>query len=324
MHKILRNGKAKVMRLRFDVLVVLLVLIGGMSIKSYAQQDPMYTQYMFNTQAINPGYVGSWNTLGFMFLTRQQWVGFEGHPQTNTFSVQSYVPNHDNVGVGLSVMHDKTGLEKRFAFFADYSYRLKLNEETSLRLGLKGGFMQYQNNLNEYTLEKDGRSDPMFQGVVSKMMPNFGIGAYLHSERYYVGLSVPKLLENGFNNSQISDKVKAENRHIYIMGGAVFNVNEDIKFKPSTLVKVVGNSPVQVDINANFLLKDKLWLGGMYRTGDSFGVIGQWMFDKSLRIGYAMDFTTSELKNNHSGVHEIMITYEFKWERNTVRSPRYF
>jgi type IX secretion system PorP/SprF family membrane protein len=301
----------------------MLVLVVAMN-TSFAQQDPMYTQYMFNTQTINPAYAGTWESIGFMALARQQWVGFEGAPQTYTFSFQAPLRN-ERVALGLNAISDKVGLEKRFSLFGDYSYMVRITERTNLRLGLKGGFTNYSNNLQAYQLYPDGLSDPLFQGEIdTKFMPNFGVGAFLYNKNYYVGFSIPKLIHNDFKNNFNNYSVQAEMRHYFLIAGVVFDLNEWLAFKPTFLTKATVGAPIEFDFSANFLLTERLWLGAMYRTGDAFGFIAQWVFDKKLRVGYAVDFTTTKLQNHHSGTHEIMVSYELKFLSEKFVSPRYF
>ena len=302
---------------------ILLIVTAGLT--SNAQQDPMYTQYMFNTQTINPAYAGTWESLSFMSLARQQWVGLDGAPQTYTFSMQAPLKN-ERVALGLNIISDKVGLEKRFYVFGDYSYMVRVNEKSNLRLGLKGGFTTYTNDLNAYeTFEYD----PSFQGVINKkFMPNFGVGAFLYGKKYYVGFSVPKIINNKFDNDLDNYSVESELRHYYLMAGLVFDLGENLKFKPTMLTKATFSSetgaPVELDLTASFLIKEKFWLGAMYRTGDSFGFIAQWIFNNKLRIGYAYDFTTTNLQNHHHGSHEIMVSYELKFLKEKIVSPRYF
>jgi type IX secretion system PorP/SprF family membrane protein len=308
-----------------------ILLIVTASLTSNAQQDPMYTQYMFNTQTINPAYAGTWEALSFMALARQQWVGFDGAPQTYSFSIQAPLKN-ERVALGLNLISDKVNIEKRFYLFADYSYLVKIKDNTNLRLGLKGGFTTYTNDLNAYSTfdnHNEGISDPRFQGVINnKFMPNFGVGAFLYSQRYYVGLSVPKIIHNKFDNRLDNHSVESEIRHYYFMAGLVFDLGENLKFKPTMLTKATFSSktgaPVELDLTANILIKDKIWLGAMYRTGDSFGFIAQWIFDKKLRIGYSIDFTTTNLRSHSNGSHEIMISYELRFLKKKIVSPRYF
>lgn len=301
--------------------ILVLVIVAN---TSFAQQDPMYTQYMFNTQTFNPAYTGTWESMGFMVLGRQQWVGWDGAPETYSFSFQSPLKN-ENIALGFNIINDKVGLEKRTSLNGDYSYRLKINSNTDLRLGLKAGFSNYSNNLREYDLFPGSENDPLFQGDIdNKFMPNFGVGAFLYSKYYYVGFSVPKLIQNDFENNYNNYTVGAEFRHYYFMAGLIMNLGESLKFKPTFLTKATVGAPVELDFTANFLLKEKLWLGAMYRTGDAYGFIAQWVFNRSLRIGYAIDFTTTNLQNYHSGTHEVMVSYEIKFLKEKFTSPRYF
>lgn len=291
---------------------------------TFAQQDPMFTQYNFNTQTINPAYAGTWDNMGFLVLGRHQWVGLGGAPKTYTFSMQSPVKAR-NVALGLNVVSDKVGLEKRLMVNVDYSYRLMLNEDLFLRLGLKGGVTNYMNNLTEYTGYPGDAPDPMFMGDMDvRFMPNFGIGAFLYSEDYYVGLSVPKIIQNEFRNNYNNYSTWSELRHLFLIAGYVFDLSNDVKFKPTLLTKATMGAPVELDLTANFLLKDKIWLGAMYRTGDSYGFIAQWIFDNQLRLGYSIDFTTTRLQHYHNGTHEVMVSYELQSLRRRWITPRRF
>ena len=307
---------------------ILVIIASGLTSK--AQQDPMYTQYMFNTQTINPAYAGTWESFSFMVLGRQQWAGLEGAPETYTFSMQAPLKN-ERVALGLNLISDVVGLEKRFYMFGDYSYLLPINEGMKLRLGLKGGFTNYTNNLSEYSTNAPGSGivDPAFQGEIDrKLVPNFGIGGFLFGEKYFVGFSIPKILSHDFENNYNNLSINAELRHYFLTAGLVFDLGENLKFKPTMLTKATFTSesgaPVELDLTANFLIKERFWLGAMYRTGDSYGFIAQWIIDKKMRIGYSYDITTTNLQNFHSGSHEIMISYEMRFLNEMFASPRYF
>ena len=307
---------------------ILFLMVSGLL--SNAQQDPMYTQYMFNTQTINPAYAGTWESFSFMVLARQQWAGLEGAPQTYTFSMQAPLKN-ERVALGLNLISDVVGLEKRFYMFTDYSYLLPINEGMNLRLGLKGGFTNYSNNLSEYITNVPGSGiiDPSFQGEIDrKFVPNFGIGGFLYGKKYYAGFSIPKILSHDFENNYNNLSVNAELRHYFLIAGLIFDLGQNVKFKPTMLTKATFSSqsgaPVELDLTANFLIKEKFWMGAMFRTGDSFGFIAQWIIDKKLRIGYSYDYTTTKLQNFHNGSHEIMISYEMRFLKEMFASPRYF
>jgi type IX secretion system PorP/SprF family membrane protein len=278
---------------------------------------------MFNIQVVNPAYAGSWERIGFMALTRLQWAGVENAPRTNTFSFQAPL-TRKQVGVGLSVITDEIGHEKRLMVMGDYSYRINLNKHTWLRLGIKGGFVNYSNDLNKYSMQDS--NDPAFQGVIDQeFIPNFGAGLFLHSKRYYFGASVPKLLETKFDVAKESNySVSAETRHWFIMGGYVFPINDEIKFKPSFLGKVVKNTPAQFDLNASFLFRERFWVGAMYRTSKTYGLNVQFIVNDQWRLGYSVDYGSGSFYRKSNGIHELMISYELTKRRKLFRSPRYF
>ncbi|MFV0591316.1 MAG: type IX secretion system membrane protein PorP/SprF [Draconibacterium sp.] len=315
------------MKTKLNIIKVLGILaIVLTAFTSNAQQDPMYTQYMFNTQTINPAYVGTWESVGFMVLGRDQWSGWNGAPETGTFTFQAPLKN-ERVALGLNVISDKVGREKRFYLFGDYSYLLPINDKVNLRLGLKGGFTNYSNNLNAYNVIDNG--DDAFQGEIKNAFkPNFGVGAFLYGKRAYLGFSIPKVVSTTFENDMESFSVEGELRHYFLIAGAVFDLGENVKFKPTMLTKASFTSetgtPLQLDFTGNFLIKEKLWLGAMYRTGASYGFIAQWVFDKKLRVGYAIDFATNNIKYHNNGTHEIMVSYELRFKKEEVVSPRYF
>lgn len=303
---------------------VLALLILSGPLYSIGQQDPMYTQYIFNLQTINPAYVGSWQTMGFLALTRHQWVGFTGHPTTQTFSFQTPLSTQ-NVGIGFDVVHDKLGPEQRIMVNIDYSYRIMLDDIVSLRFGLKGGFTNYNNNLSSLQPYPDGNPDQALLGVIeNKFMPNVGFGMFLSSPKYYLSFSLPRLIQNSFQENSGNFSKMSEVRQFYFAGGIVFNLSENIKFKPTFMTKTIVGVPFQYDLSANFLLAEKFWIGGMYRSGDAFGAIAQWIINSRFRIGYAADFPFTDMKKYQQGVHEIMVSYEIAFTKRRYVSPRYF
>lgn len=327
-NEMLNPKKERTMKTKLNIIKALGILVIALTaFTSNAQQDPMYTQYMFNTQTINPAYAGTWESVGFMALARNQWTGWNGAPETFTFSLQAPLRN-ERVALGLNVIGDKVGQGqvKRFDISADYSYLVPISERTNLRLGLKGGFVNYSNNLEDYNIIDP--NDPKFIGRINSFKPNFGVGAFLYSKRAYVGFSVPRVLNVKLDSDMQSAAVQAEIRHYFLIAGAVFDLGEDVKFKPTMLTKASFTSetgtPLQMDFSGNFLIKEKLWLGAMYRTGSSYGFIAQWIFDKKLRVGYAIDFATNNIKHHNNGTHEIMVSYELKFRKEEVVSPRYF
>jgi type IX secretion system PorP/SprF family membrane protein len=301
--------------------LAILMIMG--TLFSKGQQDPMFTQYIFNLQTINPAYAGSWQNIGLVALTRLQWVDFNGHPSSETFSFQSPLKN-ENVGIGLNVVVDKIGLEKRFSLNADYSYQIGLSSRTTLRFGIKGGFTNYSNNLLAYNLN-DNVPDATFQSnIENKLMPNLGFGLYLLSEKYYLSLSLPKILENTYQANDANYSTKSEVRQIYFAGGMMIGISDNVQFKPTFMTKTIVGTPFQYDLSGNFLIAQKFWIGAMYRSGDAFGVIAQWIINKNIRLGYAYDFTITDLGNFQNGIHEVMLSYEFIRSKRRFISPRTF
>jgi type IX secretion system PorP/SprF family membrane protein len=302
--------------------LVLLILSGPLY--SIGQQDPMYTQYIFNLQTVNPAYAGSWQTMGFMALSRYQWVGMEGHPSTQTFSFQTPFKTQ-NVGIGCNIVVDKLGPINQIMFNIDYSYRISLNDNVSLRFGIKGGFTNYNVDLNSLQPYPDLFPDQAINGMVeNKFLPNVGFGLFLSSPKYYLSLSLPKLIQNSYLKNSGSYSMMNEARQLYLAGGMVFTLSDKVKFKPTFMTKTVEGAPFQYDLSANFLLAEKFWIGGMYRSGDSFGAIVQWVVNNKFRVGYAADFTFTDLKNYQHGVHEVMVSYEITYLKRRYVSPRYF
>lgn len=302
---------------KLQIIVCLLLVLGFLYKSSEAQQEPMYTQYNFNVQTINPAYVGTWESLGFLVLGRYQWVGMNDAPRTYTFSMQGPT-RWEKVSLGLNVIADKVGLEKRLTLAGDYSYLLRLTDRTFLRLGLKAGVTNYSNPLTEYTGYPENGEEVYTEDIDSKYIPNFGVGAFLYSENFYVGFSVPKIIESDLTDNGTHYSAYSEMQHFYLSAGYIFKLSENLDFKPTMLTKYTFGDAPQLDLTGNFLICDRVWLGAMCRIGDSFGFIGQFVLGEHTRIGYAVDFTTSKLRKASNGTHEFMVSYEFgtrdKWD----------
>ena len=306
------------------LLIFIIALICSASL--YAQQDAMFTHYMFNTIAINPGYAGSRDALTITGLHRQQWVGFEGAPTTQTVSAHSPVLR-ENIGVGLSFINDKIGPINMTSFFLDFSYTIKVTKTSKLAFGLKAGTNMMKDELN--TLDLDNPNDAAFQdGMKNQFLPNFGAGLYYYTDRWYVGASIPKILQNDFDNGA-ADAVggsAAEARHYFIIAGTYFNLNDNLKLKPTTFFKYTQSAPFEVDLSAQLIYKDMVWGGLMYRTGDAFGILAGVNITPVFSIGYSFDFSLpNRTFVNNGGSHEIMLRYDFIFgEEKKIRSPRYF
>ena len=287
-----------------------------------AQQDPMYSQYMFNTLAINPAYAGSADLLNVTALYRHQWTQFDGAPVTQTLTAHSPL-GRESLGLGGTIVNDSYGPVQQTAFYADFSYRI-IFDRTKLAFGLKAGASLFQADL--LSLNPLDQDDPAFAGnIESKLLPNFGAGVMYYSDRFYVGLSVPKLFQNKLWDSSLPDfQDNTERMHGFLIAGMVFDINRYVKFKPSMLVRAVNGSPPSADLTANFLFYDKLWIGAMYRYEDAVGLLAQYEINNKIKIGYAYDYTISDLGRYNNGTHEIMLGVDFGRKYGGDKSPRYF
>jgi type IX secretion system PorP/SprF family membrane protein len=304
-----------------SILILFVLLFVGW--KASAQQDPMFTQYMHNPVSINPAYAGSRGTLNFVAMHRQQWVGIDGAPKTLTLSVNSPFLGY-NVGIGLSLIHDEIGPIKQTGIYADYSYHLKVTTKTKLAFGLKGGMNMYDVNLlNLIGAQNDDHLS--LYGARKLFLPNFGVGSYLYSNRFYVGFSIPKMLQNSLSDDENTlNYANKEERHLFLTGGVVLDIAENIKFKPSTTIRIVSGSPVSAEVSAAILLHDRLWVGGMFRLGDSVGALVKFDLTDQLSLGYSYDLTQSGLKPFNQGTHEVFVSYDVAFKSKKILSPRYF
>ena len=306
---------------RFKIIGALLALV---SISAHAQQDPQYTNYMYNTININPAYAGSRGSMSIFGLYRTQWVGIDGAPQTNSFSVNTPL-GESKVGLGVSFVNDNLGITNENTISVDFSYTLGLggrNHDNKLSFGLKGS----ANLLNvEYSkLLNYNPNDPHFQhDISSRFTPNIGAGIYWHTDKSYLGFSVPNFLETTRYDDNIQSTMR-QSMHYYLMGGHVFELNPTLKFKPAFLLKAVKGAPLQADITANFLIHDKFTIGGAYRWGAAWSALVGFQVTDGLFIGYSYDGDTKALKNYNSGSHELFIRFELFNKYRRVNSPRFF
>ncbi len=299
-------------------MAVLAVALGSAG-AGHAQQDPLYSQYMFNTLAFNPAYAGSADVFTAMALSRHQWLGFKGAPTTQTLSLHSPLPGN-KLALGGNLIHDVAGPAKQNTAFIDVAYRLRVTGDTRLAFGLSGGFNHFQADLAALsTVEQD----PHNAAISGKLLPNFGFGMYLHGPRYYVGLSAPKLLENEIGEDGVV-ATNREKRHYFAMAGYVMPMGPDLMFRPSVMLRTVEGAPLSLDLNANFLLRERVWFGAMYRLGNALGLMAQYQVNEQLRVGYAFDMTTTRIGAYNAGTHELMLGYDMKYTKGRTISPRYF
>lgn len=313
----------------YRLLVILFILIGINSV--FSQQDPQYTQYMYNTMSINPAYAGSRGMLSATALYRNQWLGLDGAPQTQTVNVHAPI-KYSRLGVGLSIINDQLGegVTQETFFDADISYTIQTSYQGNLSFGLKvgGSLLNIDfTKLNQYDdVELTGQNN-----IDNKFSPNIGAGIYYHADKYYIGFSVPNMLTTDHfdtsNNSNSSTSYVAASRvHYYLMGGYVFDLDYRWKFKPTLLTKYVSGAPLQVDMSANFMYDESVTFGVGYRFGAAVtGMVG-FQLNEALAVGLAYDREVTALGGTqfNNGTVEIFLRYEFSRNYRRVTGPRFF
>ncbi|WP_158730034.1 MULTISPECIES: type IX secretion system membrane protein PorP/SprF [unclassified Flavobacterium] len=296
------------------------------SVASYAQQDAQFTQYMYNTININPAYAGSRETMSIFALHRTQWVGLDGAPVTNTASINTPI-NGSNVGLGVSIVNDKIGPSDENNISADFSYYINTSEDFKLSFGLKASA-----NLLNVNFDKLNQYDPndysFENNIDNKFSPNIGVGLYWYSDKTYIGLSVPNLLEtqhfDRYAGVGSGSYIARERINYYLTAGHVFDLDYNLKFKPAMMTKLVQGAPLQVDLSANFLINDKFTVGAAYRWSAALSAMVGFQVSDSWFIGYGYDMETTRLANYNSGSHEIFLRYEIFNKYNRITSPRFF
>jgi len=287
---------------------------------SNAQQLPQFTQYMYNTISINPAYAGSRDGFSLTALNRNQWAGLSGGPVTQTLSINTPLTN-EKIGIGLSVINDKAGYEKYTYVYGDFSYTINVGANTTLAFGLKGG-MSYYDLDEDLFVEPSVLTDPFFNDQFNKWTPNFGAGLYLSSQEWYVGLSAPKLINN--DNNDFNQYVALEQVHYYLTGGYVFDLSDTWKLRPTALLKATKGAPLSFDMSGTVIFDEKLYLGATYRIDDAVGAFVDFQILPPLRIGYAYEYSVSDLRPYTSGSHEILLILELRSRNTKYKSPRFF
>jgi type IX secretion system PorP/SprF family membrane protein len=289
------------------------------AIGSFAQQDAQFTQYMYNTIIINPAYAGSRGALSLFGLHRTQWVGLEGAPVTNTLSVNTPL-NGTNMGLGVSLINDKIGPTHENTISADLSYTIQTSNTVKVSFGMKVTANIF--DLDESRLTPDQAGDPSLQNYNS-FTPNIGAGVYLHSDKAYVGFSIPNFIEsNRYDDNEVA--IFKEKTNYYLIAGYVFDFTDSIKFKPALLTKMVEGAPLQADISGNFMFNEKLVVGIAYRWSAAVSAMVGFQVSDAMYIGYGYDQETTNLKNYNSGSHEIFLRYEIFKNNDKITTPRFF
>lgn len=290
----------------------------------FAQTEPMYSQYMYNMLGVNPAYAGNREATSFNFFQRRQWVGLAGAPQTTSVSIDGAF-NDNKLGWGVQTYDDKLGVERADGVNMMMATHIQVSDKGTLSGGLSVGLMNYRIDL----LNVQGRytpSDPAFYSNFNKWLPAVGLGIYYNTDKFYAGFSIPNVLKSRLTAFDVMNSgiQKVNSTHIFFTSGYVFDVNEDVKIKPSTMIKAVGGAPIEADFNTNVWLKNVIGLGFSYRTGDAMVAMAEAQINNNLRVGYAYDITISPLKYYNNGSHELMFRYEFGNNNTKIKSTRYF
>jgi type IX secretion system PorP/SprF family membrane protein len=286
---------------------------------SFAQQDAQFTQYMYNTININPAYAGSRGVLSIFALHRTQWVGLDGAPVTNAVSVNTPL-NGNNLGLGVSIVNDKIGPTHENTLSADLSYTIPTSETFKLSFGIKATANLFDLDVSRLNPADD---DPSLHDYSNKFTPNIGAGIYLHSSKAYVGFSVPNFIESKrYDDNEVA--IYKEKINYYLIAGYVFDLTNDIKFKPAMLTKMVVGAPLQVDVSANFMFSEKFVVGVAYRWSAALSAMVGFQVSEGLYIGYGYDHETTNLNHYNSGSHEIFLRYELFNNTNKIITPRFF
>lgn len=324
----------------YTKLALLVVLFVGYN-KAEAQQEYMITQYMYNGLSLNPAYAGIHKGISVSALWREQWVAIDGAPSTQLLSVHSPL-NYRQASLGALLYRDQVGVKTEYTGYFSYAYRVRVSEEASLSLGLQGNLHQFSND-TQALMNQDGvisntnTSDPLYGAFLDENLGfkwNFGTGILFHSDRYYVGVSIPQILKKKFFNS---DSIEASinprlQQHLFATAGYVFNTEGSLVFKPNILAKYVKNAPFEMDLNLNVLVSRILWLGTSLRTHlgsseeknsifESISGLVALQITPQMQVGYAYDFTTTDISTNS---HEVMLNYIFNLPTNKILTPRYF
>lgn len=285
----------------------------------WSQQEPHFAQYFDNTLYVNPAYAGSKGIMNGTLLHREQWVGVDGRPRSSTFSFQSPLP-YESVGVGLTAVNDVIGPLNQTMVYGDFSYSLRFKNKSRLAFGLKAGLNMINNATS--TLKTTEESDPSFmQSTYFRTNPNFGFGVYYYSKYWFLGASIPKILEQSYSNV---DRSALERRHYFAIAGMVVNLTPSWKLRPTAQFKYAFGAPYSLDISAAGIYRDKFYVGTSYRIDAAVGVFVQYQLNSQFKVGLASEFGTQDIRKYNDGTFEAMISYDFDYQKKGIRSPRYF
>ena len=298
---------------------IFLILLMFTAFTGFAQQDAQYTQYMYNTININPAYAGSRGAMSIFAMHRTQWVGLDGAPVTNVASINTPL-NDNNLGLGVSFVNDKIGPTNETTISTDFSYTIRTSETYKLSFGIKATANLFNLDISKLN---PAEIDPSIQNIENKFSPNIGAGLYLHSDKAYVGISIPNFIESDrYDDNEIA--IFKERINYYLIGGYVFDINSTLKFKPAVLTKMVIGAPLQVDLSGNFMFNEKFFVGVAYRWSAALSAMVGFQISDGMYIGYGYDRETTRLSNYNSGSHEIFLRYEIFKNNGKIITPRFF
>jgi len=298
----------------------LLVLFILSPLLSYAQLDPLYNQYFFNQAIINPAYTGVHDVFNATAISRTQWAGVEGSPNTNTLSVSTSAFKN-KVGIGGQLIYDTYGINNNTEFNLAYSYKIDLSKNRVFSFGLQGGIINYNYNFQELNLEYF--DDEVLLNTPSKVTkPNFGMGAWLMGSNYYVGLSIPRVFNVSVNDGD-TESVRYR-RHFYLSSGYVFDDLFAVKFKPSILLMYVDNNNYALDLNASFLLNEVLWVGASFRNFSAIGLNTQLKVKENFKFGYAFELPLYNSALIGYGTHSLMASIDLELFNRQALGRRMF
>lgn len=310
--------KMKIKILPLFIGVLCASLLTGLD--AFGQQEAQFTQYMYNTVSFNPAYTATRGSLSFTGLYRNQWVGLEGAPENFDFSVNSPI-GVKGVGLGLGFNHDKIGPTTKSNFTADFSYILPMNEDDlKLSFGVKGGLSMMNVNPNKLTIYNPNDYDLRMDDFSA---PIFGVGLYLYTEKWFVGLSTPNVLETKYYED-VQRSYASYKSHFYLIGGYVFDINPEFKLKPAALIKATSGAPIAIDLSLNALFLDRFTAGLAYRLDAAVSALAGFQITDNILIGYSYDYETTRLQSYNDGSHEIFMRFELGTRSRTKVNPRFF
>ena len=299
--------------------ILLALILFSVSFMVYGQQDPLYNQYLFNQSMINPAYTGVNDVFNATAIGRKQWAGMEGAPSTNMLNTSTSLLNN-KLGLGMLLIGDKYGVSSNIEIQLLYAYRIDLLNGKSLSFGLQTGYINYGYDYDKLTIEQ---ADPaLINNDIDVTKINFGTGVYYRTDLFYLGVSVPRMLNAEIEGAD--GTVTTYQRHFYLSAGYVFDQLIALKLKPSVLLKYVEGQPVSVDLNASLLVLESLWVGVSVRNFNEAGINGQFKISDQLRLGYAFGFPLNSISNNTFGTHELMVSFDMEIFGNHAIGRRYF